>query len=161
MIAFNGRLLQRAIHALDLSIGREMIGLGQAMLDAVFSAAHVEHMGHVCRRRTVAVLRQIGELDPVIGQDSVDFLGDRFNQGLQESGRGPPIGFAFELGESELGRAVDRHEKIEFSLFGSDLGDIDVKEADRIGLELFLVGLVTLDLRQPADPVALQTSIQR
>jgi hypothetical protein len=33
--------------------------------------------------------------------------------------------------------------------------------ADRISLELFLGGLVAFDVRQPADPVALQAAMQR
>jgi len=35
-----------------------------------------------------------------------------------------------------------------------------VEEADRISLELFLGGLVAFDVRQPADPVALQAAMQ-
>ena len=31
--------------------------------------------------------------------------------------------------------------------FGPDFGDVDVKEADRVGLELLLGGLVAFDLR--------------
>ena len=68
------------------------------------------------------------------------------------------FGFAFELGEGDLRGAVYGHEKIELSLLGSDLGDVDVEEADRIGLELLLVRLVALDLRQPADPRAMRKS---
>ncbi|MBJ7542581.1 hypothetical protein JDN41_03315 [Rhodomicrobium udaipurense] len=36
-----------------------------------------------------------------------------------------------------------------------------MEEADRIGLELFLCGLVAFRFRQPADPVSLQTAMQR
>ena len=38
--------------------------------------------------------------------------------------------------------------------------DVYVKVAYRIGLELFLFGLVAFDLRQPADAVALKTAMQ-
>jgi len=42
------------------------------------------------------------------------------------------------LNESKLARAVDRHEQMELALFRADLRDVDVKVADRIGLELSL-----------------------
>ena len=66
----------------------------------------------------------------------------------------------FELGEGNLRGAVNRHEKIEFSFVGSDFGDVDVKESDRIKLKRLLVRLVAFHLRQPADRVALQTPMQ-
>ena len=65
----------------------------------------------------------------------MDLIGDRLDQRFQKAGRGQPIGFTFESGEGDLRGAVDRHEQIELSFFGSDLGDIDVKEAYGIGLE--------------------------
>ena len=42
-----------------------------------------------------------------------------------------------------------------------DLGDVDVEEADRVGLERFLGRLVAFDFRQPADAVALIAAMQR
>ena len=41
------------------------------------------------------------------------------------------------------------------------LGEINVEEADRIGLEPLLWLLVALDIRQPPDPMPLQTAVQR
>lgn len=41
------------------------------------------------------------------------------------------------------------------------LGDVDVEIADRIALELLPYGLVTLDIRQPADAVALQADAMK
>ena len=52
-------------------------------------------------------------------------------------------------------------KQVELAFCGLHFGDVDVEEADRIGLELLLRGLVALDLRQPADPMALQTAMQR
>jgi hypothetical protein len=46
------------------------------------------------------------------------------------------------------------------SLLGG-LGDVNVEEADRIGLEPRLWLLVALDIRQPPDPMPLQTAVQR
>ena len=42
-----------------------------------------------------------------------------------------------------------------------DLGDIDVEEADRISLELFLAGLSPSTSGNRRDPVALQAAMQR
>src|SRR6202011_4367866 len=42
-----------------------------------------------------------------------------------------------------------------------DLGDVDVEVADWVRLELVLVGLVAVDLRQAGDAVALQAAVQR
>ena len=44
---------------------------------------------------------------------------------------------------------------------GSDLGDVDVEIAHRVGLELAPCWLVALYVWQPADTVALKTPVQR
>ena len=72
------------------------------MLDAVFAATHVEHMRHASCSRTVAVLGQIDELNAVVGQEGMDFIGDCLDQLFEEGGRGQPIGVAFELGEGSF-----------------------------------------------------------
>jgi hypothetical protein len=48
---------------------------------------------------------------------------------------------------------VDCDEQVELALRGSDFGDVDMKIADRIGLEFPLSGGFALDFRQPGDPV--------
>lgn len=48
------------------------------------------------------------------------------------------IGPIDEPGEGKLRGSVDGDEEMELSLFGSDLGDVDVEEADRLGLNFFL-----------------------
>ncbi len=45
--AFDGGFLDRPVPPLDLAIGPRMLHFGQAMLDAVLSATHVEHVRHV------------------------------------------------------------------------------------------------------------------
>jgi hypothetical protein len=50
---------------------------------------------------------------------------------------------------------------LELPFFGPDFGDVDVKEADRVRLEVVLRrGLVPFDLREPADAVSLQAAMQ-
>lgn len=65
VIAFDSGLLDRSVHAFDLPIGPRVFDLGQAMLDAVFLAAHIEHMGHVSSCRTVLITRREGEQDAI------------------------------------------------------------------------------------------------
>jgi hypothetical protein len=42
--ALDGRLLDCAVHALDLAVGPRMPGLGQAMVDVVFGTGILERM---------------------------------------------------------------------------------------------------------------------
>lgn len=49
VIALDGRILDRPVHPLDLSVRPWMIDLGEAMLDAVFPAAHREHVSDIVR----------------------------------------------------------------------------------------------------------------
>lgn len=58
VIAFDGRVLDRAVHSFDLPIGPGMIDPGEAMLDAILPAAHREHMRDVAGCRTVGVARR-------------------------------------------------------------------------------------------------------
>src|SRR4051794_24221114 len=83
-----------------------------------------------------------------------------FDQGDQEGRCGNTIGFFGKLDEGELRSSVDRHEEVELSLGGLHFGHVDVEEADRIGLELFLCRLVAFDLSKTADPMPLQTTMQ-
>jgi len=66
-----------------------------------------------------------------------------------------------ELSDGELGRPVDADEQVELSFCGLHLGDVDVEEPDGVALELLPLGLVTLDIRQPRDAMALKAAVQR
>ncbi|MDB5578151.1 MAG: hypothetical protein JWR80_3327 [Bradyrhizobium sp.] len=90
MVAFDGGLLDRAVHPLDLAVSPWMPDFGEPMLDAVLVAAHVEHVRHVPRCGTIGVARREGELDAVIGQDGVNLVRHRSDQGDQEGGGGRP-----------------------------------------------------------------------
>jgi hypothetical protein len=43
MVAFDGGLLDCAVHPLDLAVGSGMLDLGEPVFDLIFVAAHVEH----------------------------------------------------------------------------------------------------------------------
>ena len=64
-------------------------------------------------------------------------------------------GLLVQLDLSELGGAVDGHEKIQFAFRRLNLSNINVEVAERVGLELLLRGLVAFDLGQAADVVPL------
>ena len=55
VLAFDGGVLDRSFDAFDLAIYPGMFDLGQPVFDAVFTAAHVKHMGHVCCCQSVSV----------------------------------------------------------------------------------------------------------
>jgi hypothetical protein len=93
MVALNGRLLERSVHPLNLTIGPRMVWLRQPVLDAVRVTEHVEHMGAPACRRSETILWQIGELDAVVGEHGMDFVRDRFDQGFEELRSDPAIGF--------------------------------------------------------------------
>ena len=102
MVALDGGVLDGAVHSLDLAIGPRMVGLGQAVLDAVLAADLVEAMDSVARGTSVPVAREVGELDAIVGKDGVEVVGHRFEQRFQEQDRGQPICLFMKLNKGEL-----------------------------------------------------------
>lgn len=68
----------------------------------------------------------------------MDFVGNKVDQPAKEVTGDLACRALVELSEGKLGRPVNRHKHIELAFFGSNLGDVDVEIANRIGLELFL-----------------------
>jgi hypothetical protein len=161
MVALHGCLFECSVHSLDLAIGPRVIWFGQPMFDAMTLAGPLERMAPQHRGWAFAVLRQIGELDPVVGQDHVDLVRDGLDQSVEKGDRSRRIGFLEEPGKGDFRGAVDCDEEIEFAFLGSDFGDVDVKEADGIALELFLGCFLAFDFGQPGDAVALQAAVER
>ena len=161
VIAPNGRLLEVSIHPLDLPVGPRMIWLRHPMLDPVRSTEQIEHMGSPPGRRPLTVLRQVAELNAVIGENRVDRVRDNRDQVLQECGRGVPVRLLMELRERKLRSSMDRNEQIEFAFSGAHFGDVDVEVADWVALERLLLLCFTFDRRQPADGAALEQAMQR
>ena len=82
--AFDGGILDRAVHPFDLAIGPGVLDLGQAVLDPVLFAAHVEHVCDEGCGRAVGVARREGELDAIVSEDGVDLVGNRLDQRDEE-----------------------------------------------------------------------------
>ena len=60
---------------------------------------------------TLANLGQIGELDSIVGEHDLNPVRHGGDKGLQEGARGLRIGLVDELGDRELGWAVDRDKR--------------------------------------------------
>ena len=147
VVAVHGRFLERSVHAFDLPVGPGMVRPGQPVLDAVFLASIAKSVAasgaHLLAGApgrwdvlTAAFLRTgMSELDAIVGEQGVDPVGHGLDQGMEEVGRDLACRLLMQLGKGKLACAVDGHEQVELAKLGSDLGDVDVKVADRIGLE--------------------------
>ncbi len=156
VVAADGRFFERSIHAFDLAVGPRVIDLGQPVFDGRFAAGALKDM-----LEDVVVALSIDELNTVISEDGVNFIGDGIDQVSQELRRHHFPSLIVELGEGEFGCPVHGHEEIELPLFGSDLGNIDVEIADGVFFERLFGRLVTFDFRQPAAVVALIAAMKR
>src|SRR5512141_353970 len=102
VITPDSRLLESAVHTLDLSVRPRVIWLRQPMLDPVGSAEQIEHVGRPPGRRPQAVLWQVAELNAVISKYGMDLVGDNRDQSLQEGGCRFSVRLLMELSESKL-----------------------------------------------------------
>jgi len=69
MVAFDGGVLDRAVHAFHLPVRPGMFDFGEPVFDVVFRADPVKDM-----RKGVFIASPIGELDAVVGEDMSDFI---------------------------------------------------------------------------------------
>jgi hypothetical protein len=65
-----------------------------------------------------------------------------------------------KLGKGKLRCAINCQEEIELALASPHLGDVDMEVANRVAFEGLPRGLVAGDLRQPADAMTLEASMQ-
>ena len=66
----------------------------------------------------------------------------------------------FRLRGCKFAGPVNAHKEIKLALHRLNFRDIDMKEADRVTLELLALRLVALDIRQARDPVPLKATMQ-
>src|ERR1700678_1030202 len=111
-------------------------------------------------RRRRARIAWGGEVGSVVGEDGMDLVGDGGDQAAQEVSGSLARPLLVHLDEGELRRSVDGDDEVELALRGSNLGDVDMEIADRIGLEFPYGGGFAFDLRQPGDPMASQTPMK-
>ena len=172
VVAVHGCFLERSVHAFDLPVGPGMVRPGQSVLDAVFLAGIAKSVAasgaHLLAGApgrwgvlAAAFLRTgMGELDAIVGEQGVDPVGHGLDQGMEEVGRDLACRLLMQLGKGKLAGAVDGHEQVELADLGADLGDVDVKVADRIGLEALSARLLAFGEWQAGDAVTLQTAVQ-
>ena len=137
-----------------------MIDPGEAVFDGFLLAAHLEHVGDEPCGGAIGITRWQTELDAIVSQDSVDRVGHCLDESGEEGGGGDAVGLVHQADEGELAGPVDGNEEIELSFGGLNLGDVDVEDPDRIGLEFLFGRGLPLHLGQTGDPVTLQTAMQ-
>jgi hypothetical protein len=139
--------------------------LGASIFASVFEGVRPNELsslqGGLDVRRRRARVAWRGEVGSIVGEDGRDLVRDGGDQAAQEVSRGAARHLLVHLDEGELRRSVDGDEQVELALRSSNLGEVDMKLADRIGLEFAFGGGFAFDLRQPRDPVALQTPVKR
>src|SRR5258706_13157225 len=160
VVAADGRFLEGPVHSLDLTVCPRMIWLCKPVLDPVLAAAHIKHVDHVSRSWAVCISGREGKLNSVVREHGVDLIGNGCDQLEQEARRGHSVGLLHQLGKDEFAWAINGHEEVKLAFFGSHLGDVDVKEADWIGLKLLFWLLIAFNFREPADVTALKQPVQ-
>ncbi len=84
VVAPDGGFLDGAVHPFDLTIGPRVIGLGEAVLDAVAPAGAIEGVAAPPGGWSLAILWQVGELDAVVGEHDMDLIGNGSHESIQE-----------------------------------------------------------------------------
>ena len=169
MEPLDGRLLDRAVHAFNLAIGPGMFRLGQAMFNVILRASQIKgvasekflflkHVSDFGYAPSLAL--GIGEMGTVIGQDSMDFIGNSLNGLAEKIGGNAARCFLMQLGKSNLAGAVNRNQQVKLSLCGMNFCNVDMKITDRVMFKLLAYRFVALDIWQPTDAVTLQAAMQ-
>lgn len=156
MIAFNRCLLDRAVHAFDLTIGPGVFDFCQSMINAVLRTDTVKNMN-----AGKFVTSLVGELNAVVRQDCVDRIRQRLDQIAQERRRRHFSGFLHQLDKGELRCPVNGDKQVQLALLGAHFGDVDMKIADGVSLEFLFARFVSSHLWQTRYPVALKAAMQR
>ncbi len=161
VVALYGRFLDGPVHAFDLSVDPGMVRLSKPVVDAMPKAGPTKRMAAKTGGCPLTVLQQVGELDSVIGEHSMDAIWDRFDKGLEEGDGGLHVGLLYQLNHGELRGAINGNEEVKLAFRSTHFGQIDMEETDRITVELLPLGLAAFHFRQPADAMPFQAAMQR
>jgi hypothetical protein len=114
---FDGCVFNSAVHSFGLTVGPGMIRPRQSMFDAMLKTNAIEDMwSEEAPGWSLAVLRQIGEGHPVIGQDFVYLIRKGRDDVSEEGGAFHFPGVPVELDVSELRDPVDGEEHDELAV---------------------------------------------
>lgn len=105
VIPFDCRLLDRTVYRFDLTVGPWMVGLGQAMFDTIGFADQIKP--HLAKRDAVSVAWLLCELDAVIGENGVDFVGHGIKEIFKERPSCFAIGLFDHVRDRELAGAIN------------------------------------------------------
>jgi hypothetical protein len=103
----------------------------------------------------------LGELDAIVGENGADRARHGFEHVLQGLPGGAPVGIFNALGHDKFARAIDSDEEMELALGRLHVCDINVKERDRMALELLAPRLVPGHNRQARNVMPLLAAVQR
>lgn len=168
--AFNGCVLDRAVHAFDLAIRPRMLRFGCPVLDAERRAGIFEgvrpdgfalRQGFDNERCCRSARTGRSEMGAIIGQHDVDLVRHGFDKMAQKVGGGLAKSLAMQLDEGEFARAIDGHEEVEPAFRRLNLGNVDMEEANRVGFELLFRRQIAVHIGKTADPIPLQAPMQR
>ena len=143
MEAFDGRVLDRAVHPLDLAIRPRVLHLCQPVLDLMFPAHTVKDVFE-----GACVAASVCELDTVVGQHSVQPVRNGSDRVAQELSSGHLSRFLDELGEGRLACPVNADEQVELPFSNLHLGDVDVEVADGVAFEALPLRFVAFNIGQ-------------
>lgn len=145
MEAFDGCLFDCPVHPFNLTIRPGMIGFRQTVFEPVRFTDHVE--AHLARPGRIAITGLFSELDAVIRQNGMNPVRNDAQEMFEEFPGRLPVGFPGQLCDGKFTRPVDGNEEVQLAFSGLDLGDIEMKEPNRIAFETLTFGLVSLDVR--------------
>ena len=106
----DGRLLDRAVHALSLTVGPGMVRLRQTVFDPMSPTRPVERVTPKARRGAASVPGKVGKLDTIIAQHRVDFAGNGCHQVIQKDGRCFGVGALHQSCKGKFRGPVDSDE---------------------------------------------------
>ena len=108
VILLHGGFFEGTVQAFHLAIGPGMVGLGEAMVEAICLADAIEEMVE-----RVLIALPVGELDAVIGEHGVALRGYGGDQVAQQLSGNHLARCFMPLGRGELADAVDRDAQVE------------------------------------------------
>ena len=118
--ALDGRVLDRAVHPLDLAVRPRVTRLGQTVFYVEVGTGALEGMtteenlvgSHLLDLGWCPGLAgRFGEVRAVVGQHGVDLVGHGGSKSSEEVAGDTAGRLLVQLDESELGRTVDGHER--------------------------------------------------
>lgn len=141
VISFDGRVFNRAVHALDLAIGPRMIWLFQATLNVVSPARAVERMAPQHGGRTIPVFGAGQRTECRYRSERCGWRMERRLQALRGKRSPSPCSPCRTALQRRTSRCGLWRRKDRAFLRRLHFGDVDMEKADRIGIELVLRGL--------------------